>query len=154
VRGLVRRHTVLDPAPSAPSARPPRTGAAAPDIRGCTPGGALIEIRLEPQPLNLFFLTSGCYGCRPLWEGFGSRPAPAEMGRVVLVTPSPSTESALAVGRLAPRGIQVVMSSDAWHDYWVTLAPWFVRVSAGVVADDHPAPTTWDAVATLLSAGG
>jgi hypothetical protein len=99
----------------------------------------------------LFFLTSSCYGCRPLWEGFASHRNESRRGRVVLVTPSPSTESARAIGELAPGGVDVVMSSDAWHAYGVTKAPWFVKVAGGVVVEDRPAPGTWEEVSALIS---
>jgi hypothetical protein len=130
-------------------------GAPAISIRGSTPDGAEAEIVLDGAgSVALFFLTSSCYGCRPLWAGFASRWDPSTHGRVVLVTPSPSTESARAVGELAPGGLDVVMSSDAWHAYQVTAAPWFVALGGGLVVEDRPAPTTWESVTELVARAG
>jgi len=101
----------------------------------------------------VLFLTSSCYGCRVLWDGMARqspKTSPARgMPPVVVVTPSPSTESARTVAGLAPEGLTVVMSSDAWHAYGVTRAPWCVVVAGGVVVADGPAPPTWDGVETL-----
>jgi hypothetical protein len=150
LRVLIDR-TRTRPAASPPP-RPPRVGTPAADIRGSPPGDAEAEITIDSgRLLLLFFLTSSCYGCRPLWEGFGSWRDEAVGGRVVLVTPSPSTEDARAVGELAPARVSVVMSSDAWHAYGVTSAPWFVKVAGGVVVEDRPAPATWNDLSALIS---
>lgn len=105
----------------------------------------------------LFFLTTGCLGCRVIWGGLAARAetrpvAAPGSSRIVLVTPDPSTESARTVATLAPQGesVPVVMSSAAWHAYAVTRAPWCVVVRGGVVVSDSPAPADWEEVATLV----
>jgi hypothetical protein len=130
----------------------------------------------------LFFLTSSCYGCQVIWQGFGGRsqavPAESDEDRdrrradasssaptgkersirdgeptAVLVTPSPTTESAKQVAALAPAGIEVLMSSEAWHAYGVTSAPWYLVVVGGVVVAEGPAPGSWRKVEALLRSG-
>jgi hypothetical protein len=54
------------------------------------------------------------------------------------------------VAELAPGGLDVVMSSEAWHAYGVTSAPWFVETAGGVVVDDRSAPGTWEAVSRMI----
>jgi hypothetical protein len=127
--------------------RPSRLGTPARDLHGTAPDGKPVEVAVDRQSVVLLFLTSSCFGCRVLWEGMAASvhqvPSPEMAPRVVVVTPSPSTESARQVAALASEGIEVVMSSDAWHAYGVTGAPWCVVVADGVVAADGPAPPTW-----------
>jgi hypothetical protein len=144
-------------------------------LRGFDPDGAAQEVAVGDERVVFFFLTSSCYGCRVIWQGFGARSGagPASRGAggggtagsdgsqtaaagstgrttAVLVTPSPSTESAEHVGALAPGGIEVLMSSEAWHAYGVTAAPWYVVVAQGIVKAEGPAPTSWRRVEGLL----
>ena len=127
--------------------RPSQLGTPARDLHGTAPDGHPIAVAVDRQSLVLLFLTSSCFDCRVLWEGMAASahplPGPEVAPRVVVVTPSPSTESARQVAALASEGTEVVMSSDAWHAYGVTGAPWCVAVADGVVAADGPAPTTW-----------
>jgi hypothetical protein len=66
------------------------------------------------------------------------------------VTPSPSTESAKQVDALAPAGMEVLMSSEAWHAFSITAAPWYVVVAGGTVVAEGPAPSSWKKVEALL----
>ena len=108
-----------------------------------------MEVALKDRRLVLLFLTSSCSGCRPLWDGARTQWTDG----VLLVTPSPSTESAKDVARLAPAGGEVVMSSEAWHAFGVTAAPWFAVVADGLIAAEGAAPATWEQVAALASGG-
>jgi hypothetical protein len=126
-------------------------GGPAPDIRGLAPDGSLLELSMDGDRVLLLFLTSSCYECVGLWNQLAARPAGLSGSRVVLVTPSPSTESAADVTELAPGGLEVVMASEAWHAYRVTLAPWCVVAAGGVVVADRPAPPTWDELVALLA---
>jgi len=145
--------------PSRPG-RPSRVGApAVTGLAGTSPDGDPLEVTLVGRRTVLLFLTSSCYGCRPLWAGLGTRPdggareQEAEEGaRLLLVTPSPSTESARDVAALAHPRRQVLMSSEAWHAFGVTAAPWFVVVDEGVIAAEGAAPPPGD-VAALLGPG-
>jgi hypothetical protein len=123
--------------------------AAIANLSGTSPAGAPKEVALEGRRLVLLFLTSSCSGCRPLWEGATDQ---AGSG-VILVTPSPSTESAPNVAALAPAGRDVLMSSEAWHAFGVTAAPWFVVVADGVIAAEGAAPATWQQIEALEGKG-
>ena len=108
-------------------------------MTGTAPDGSAVEIAMAGHWAVLLFLTTSCYDCRKWWEGMAGHHSSA----VVIVTPSPSTESARQVEALAPEGARVVMSSDAWHDYGVVGAPWCVVVAGGVVVAHGPAPASW-----------
>jgi hypothetical protein len=122
--------------------------AAVAGLSGNSPAGAPMEVALEGGRRVLLFLTSSCHGCRPLWRGAAHKAG----GRVILVTPSPSTESAWDVAGLAPAGCEVLMSSEAWHAFGVTAAPWLAVVADGCIVAEGPAPATWEQVEAL--AGG
>jgi hypothetical protein len=72
--------------------------------------------------------------------------------RLLLVTPSLTTESGRDVAALAPEGTEVLMSSEAWHAFGITAAPWFVVVAGGLVVNGGPAPASWDQVRARLGA--
>jgi hypothetical protein len=72
---------------------------------------------------------------------------------LVIVTPSPTTESAKDVAALAPPGIDVLMSSEAWHAFGVTAAPWTVVVADGLIAIEGPAPAAPAEIAALMAPG-
>jgi hypothetical protein len=128
--------------------------------RPATPASDLSGVDLSGQPLDvrvlgtgmwtlLVFLSSGCDGCRDLWDALGD---PAGSGlvtdeQVVAVTRGPDHEDVAALRRLAPPAgapgtdpsgttgadpIQgpppVVMSSPAWSAYRVQGPPFFVLV--------------------------
>lgn len=109
----------------------PLTSGRAPAISGSTPAGEPIELALTGPDTDLLFLTSDCKECRSRW-------ARVREGDVI-VTPDPSTESARSVTKLAPPGATVIMSSQGWHDYGITKAPWLVEVRDGVVVSSRPA---------------
>jgi hypothetical protein len=144
-------------------------------LRGVDPNGAPLGVAVGDERTVFFFLTSSCHGCREVWDGFRARSGTGPAGRktagaggepppgarpwshgatgevpVILVTPSPSTESARQVAALAPAGMEVLMSSEAWHAYGVTAAPWYVVVASGVVEAEGPAPASWKKVEALL----
>jgi hypothetical protein len=47
--------------------------------------------------------------------------------------------------------MEVLMSSEAWHAFGVTGAPWYVVVAGGVVVAEGRAPASWRKVEALLS---
>ena len=124
--------------------RVPRLGAAARDISGVDVKGSPVEVTLASGRAGVIFLTSSCEPCRVIWGSASSDLA------IYLVTPSPTTESRRQVARLAPPGVTVVMSSEAWHEYGVGRAPWLVVVEDGRVAFDGPAPAGWAAIANAV----
>jgi hypothetical protein len=120
--------------------RLPRLGASARDITGVDVNGRPVEVPLGSGRSGVIFLTSSCPPCQAIWGSASTDLA------LYLVTPSPTTESRRQVARLAPPGVTVVMSSEAWHEYGVGRAPWLVVVEDGRVAFDGPSPDGWPAV--------
>jgi hypothetical protein len=128
-------------------------GSPAAPVSGLRPDGTPIRVETGAGTTVILFLTSSCYGCRPLWPGAGAAPTPVITAPVVAVTPDPETESATAVAALAAADTQVVMSSPVWHAYRVTRAPWWVVVEDGVVTEDGLAPESWAELNRRLAGG-
>ena len=177
VAGLLRSHAEilralhqlgvnLDPAGSSEAATSttairsiPVTGGAPKsghDITGATPTGDAVSIAVrEVRHLTLLaFLSSGCATCLDFWSAFANETAPEVPGdaRLVIVTKGAAHESVSSVHRLAPSHIPVVMSSDAWDEYDVPVAPFFVLVdgaSAAIVGEG--AASNWGQVTSLMA---
>jgi hypothetical protein len=138
----------LVPAPEAAPMREP--GAQAPALAGPTPSGDAVSLDLAAAggaPTLLAFLSSGCGTCAGFWEALGERPLPSAV-RTVVVTHGSERERPARLRELAPPEIPVVMSSQAWKDYGVPGAPYFVLV-AGTIRGEGVA-TTWDALSSLV----
>jgi hypothetical protein len=165
VAGLLRSHAEIlrrlaDPATPtpgtdprlAPAVTPERhRGTPAPAIAGPTPDGDAISLELGAsggEPTLLAFLTTGCSTCAGFWETLGEPRLPAGV-RTVVVTHGEERERPAALRRLAPDGIPVVMSSQAWRDYAVPGAPYFVLVDATIRGEG--AATSWSALSSLVS---
>ena len=175
VAGLLRSHAEilralhqlgvnLDPAAAAsaaPSAAirsvpvtggPPKSGR---DVMGATPTGDAVSIAVrEVRHLTLLaFLSSGCATCLDFWSAFGAEPAPEVPGsaRLVIVTKGAAHESVSGVQRLAPSHVPLVMSSDAWDEYDVPVAPFFVLVDgvSGAIVGEGAA-SNWGQVVSLM----
>jgi hypothetical protein len=125
-----------------------RTATDAPELAGVTPTGDAVKLAFHGTPTLLAFLSTGCTSCVQFWEKLGdSRPAP-EL-RTVIVTRGAEREQVAKLRRLAPDGVPVVMSSQAWDDYGVPGTPYFVLVDDGAIHGEGVA-TTWSALASLL----
>jgi hypothetical protein len=164
VAGLLRSHAEIlrrlgqsgDPAngvaAAPPPARAPRTGAElrpAP-LTGSTPHGDAIALSFDgtaSRPTLLAFLTSGCSTCAGFWETLAEPRLPPAV-QTVIVTHGAERERPARLRDLAPDRISVVMSSEAWVDYGVPGAPYFVLVD-GLVRGEGVA-TTWQALASLV----
>jgi len=157
VAALLRSHAELlrrlgpegsDPARLPEPAAGARADTAAPELAGVTPTGDATKLAFHGAPTLLAFLSSGCTSCCAFWEKLGdSRPAP-EL-RTVIVTRGADREQPAKLHRLAPAGVPVVMSSEAWKDYRVPGTPYFVLVQDGEIRGEGVA-TTWNALASLL----
>jgi hypothetical protein len=129
---------------------------AADDLLGVTPAQDAVAIGVAGQPNTtlLAFLSSGCQTCSEFWRAFRDGEAdvlPGRSTRLVVVTKGPEHESPGAVAELAAPGADVVMSTEAWLDYDVPVAPYFVLVdgpSAAVIGEG--AAASWAQVAGLL----
>jgi hypothetical protein len=69
--------------------------------------------------------------------------------RTVIVTHGADRERPAKLRSLGPRGIPVVMSSEAWADYEIPGAPYFVMVDQAIRGEG--VATTWRALASLVS---
>ncbi len=167
VAGLLRSHAEImrrlgpedgstAPAPPVPArqddgVRGPRGAAAqAPELAGVTPAGDAVKLafaRGAGPPTLLAFLTSGCGTCAGFWETLGERRLPAGV-RTVIVAHGSDRERPAKLRSLTPDGVAVVMSSQAWADYEIPGAPYFVLVD-GTVRGEGVA-TTWQALASLV----
>ena len=109
-----------------------RHSTSAPAVGGRTPAGDAVAVSpASGGGLTLLaFLSSGCGTCGTFWSAF-RRPEqwgfPTDV-RLVLVTKGPEFESPGSLAELAPPGLAVIMSSDAWTEYEVPGSPFFVLV--------------------------
>jgi hypothetical protein len=124
------------------------------DVVGATLAGDAVKIAVAgaPDSTLLAFLSSGCLGCGPFWDALGEASLDVPGGaRVVVVTKDTEYESPSKLLELAPEGVPLVMSSDAWERYRVAGSPYFVLVDGptGRVRGEGTA-TSWPQVASLL----
>lgn len=111
---------------------PKRPSRSAVDVAGTTPEHDAISIAVVgTKHLTLLaFLSSGCGSCLAFWDVFrdgGPVEVPGD-ARLVCVSKDAGEESISSIKRLAPLDIPTVMSSRAWADYDVPVAPFFVLV--------------------------
>jgi hypothetical protein len=134
---------------------PKRPSRGAVDVVGTTPEHDAISIAVVgAQHLTLLaFLSSGCGSCLVFWDVFrdgGPVEVPGD-ARLVCVTKDAGEESVSSIKRLAPHDIPTVMSSKAWADYDVPVAPFFVLLEgeSGEVTGEGAA-NDWGQVQSLL----
>jgi hypothetical protein len=137
------------------AAVPKRPSRRAVDVVGTTPEHDAVSIAVVgAKHLTLLaFLSSGCGSCLAFWDVFRDGD-PVEIpgdARLVLVSKDAGEESIASIRRLAPRDIPTVMSSQAWSDYDVPVAPFFVLVEgeSGEVVGEGAA-NEWSQVQSLL----
>lgn len=110
-------------------------------LTGVDPTGAAVSLSLRPGTEDgtlLAFLTTGCASCRVFWEELANEPdMPSPGTRPIVVTKGVEAESPSKVRELAPRGMTVVMSDDAWDAFKVPLTPYFLLLDreGGVVGE-------------------
>jgi hypothetical protein len=120
-------------------------------IAGTTLTGDAIKLDFDgaaPAPTLLAFLTSGCSTCARFWESFGREGLPPGV-RTVIVTRGGERERPARLRSLAPDGIPVVMSTQAWEDYAIPGAPYFLLVDQEIRGEG--VATTWEGLASLVS---
>jgi len=122
---------VAVPVPTGPPL-PAERSSAVHELQGVTTAGEAIVVSMSSSALTLLaFLSSGCDSCAPLWASVSDgreRDRLPPGTRVVVVTKGPEWESPAGIAANAPRGVTVVMSTDAWGDYEVPGSPYFVLV--------------------------
>jgi len=162
VAGLLRSHAEilrrLGPADAGPDERSipeprqnPRSRTPAPQLTGVTPNGDAVSLSFEgtaASPTLLAFLTSGCSTCLGFWESLSEPHLPAGV-QTVIVAHGSERERPAQVRSLAPRQVPVVMSSQAWQDYRVPGAPYFVLVDETIRGEG--VATTWPALSSLVA---
>ncbi|MGH9043539.1 MAG: hypothetical protein ACRDVP_01645 [Acidimicrobiales bacterium] len=103
--------------------RPPRIHA----VKGVSPDGEPVTVRTELGWTLLVFLSTDCQGCLPLWS-VGRRHSEPPLSQVnAHVVTRISGEDPTAVAD-SGGDASVVMSDEAWDDYVVHSAPFFVLV--------------------------
>jgi len=140
--------------PGVPEPRPGDTPAT--DVSGITPAGraAAVGVVGTEHTTLLAFLSSGCSTCLDFWRAFSIGEAaelPARGTRLVILTKGIDEESQSAVAALAPSGITTIMSSEAFADYGVPVAPYFILVDGPtnrVIGEG--AAASWTQVSNLL----
>jgi hypothetical protein len=140
------------PKPVSISKRPEGHVPVATDVVGVTPNDETVSISVGTGVDTLLaFLSGGCSVCGELWAGAPSgESALPDRTRLVVLTASPDRESPSRVRRLTSPGVTVVMSTDAWQDYRVPAAPYFVLVDGtGRIAGEGSAQS-WSQVASLM----
>ena len=134
------------PVPPAAS-RDPRPAA----IAGTTLTGDAVKLDFDgagTAPTLLAFLSSGCSTCARFWEGLGTGGLPDGL-ETVIVTRGGDRERPARLRSLAPDGVPVLMSSQAWTDYEVAGSPYFMLVD-GTIRGEGVA-TTWEGLSSLVT---
>ena len=130
-------------------------GRAAADIAGNGPRGEAHAIRVPGLRTDtvLVFLSSGCTTCHVYWDELRDVTLPRDV-RLVIVTKGEESESRVAIADLAPPGVTVVMSTQAWSDYGVPGSPYVIDVDgpSGRVRGEGTAPS-WEQVRKMLLQG-
>jgi len=116
----------------ASAAGPGRDFGPAHDVGGTTLDGELVSARVVgvDNDTLLLFLSSGCASCETFWTELGTPGAlrlPAT-ARLLVVPQSAEDESLADLAELAPAGVDVVLSTQAWRDYQVPGSPHVVYV--------------------------
>ncbi len=135
-------------------ALPRETETPAYDVTGVSPAGEEVGLALVGARTStlLAFLSSGCMTCLDFWSAFARDDSRLPDGiRLVVLTKGREQESASRVAELAPPGVQVVMSTQAWVDYQVPMAPYFLLVDgpAGIVRGEGAA-SSWRQLVDLM----
>lgn len=143
----------------APSGTPEFADAA--DVSGVTLTDEVVGLRVAGAEHDtlLAFLSSSCTTCERFWAAFGRAGTGTddevllpEGTRLVIVAKSADEESPAKLADLAPDGIELVLSSQAWADYRVPGSPYFVYVegASGRVRGEGTG-MDWPQVAGLLA---
>jgi hypothetical protein len=161
-----RRGTGVVPAGSTAEARVGDNGMALPedgplgdahDLMGVTPYGdaAAIGVHGTSGLTLLAFLSTGCMTCLDFWEAFRD-PKNRQLGgpdtTLVAITKGPESESPASVADLADPDLTTLLSTEAYDDYSVPVAPYFVLVDgAGGRIIGEGAAASFDQLRSLMS---
>lgn len=128
------------------------------DVAGETLSGELVTARVAgvPHDTLLLFLSSGCATCAAFWTELGAPVRLPPNTRLLVVPQSAADESPRELAALAPDGVDVVLSSDAWRDYEVPGSPHAVYVdgSSGRVRGEGTGQSLRQVTELLAQASG
>lgn len=122
------------------------------DLVGTSTTGSSRAISVHGRGATLIaFLTTGCATCAAFWNAFSDGVRLPADTRLVIVTKGGNEESPADVAAMAPPGIVTISSTQAWDDYQIPVAPYFVLVDGkrGVIAGEGAA-SSWALVSELL----
>ncbi|MFP3881782.1 MAG: hypothetical protein ACLFWH_05635 [Actinomycetota bacterium] len=103
------------------------------EISGVDPNGSTVSVSLRhgKGETLLAFLSTGCASCQVFWDELSGRAdMPTPTTRPIIVTKGPRSESPSKVAELAPPGLNLVMSDDAWDSFKVPMTPYFMLVDS------------------------
>jgi hypothetical protein len=124
------------------------------DISGTTLAGETVLLRLVDVEHDtvLVFLSSGCSTCATFWDELRHPVILPPGARLLIVTQDAQTESVASLRKLAPAGVEVVLSSSGWEDYGVPGSPYVIAVSGatGRVRGEGTGQS-WTQIAELLA---
>lgn len=124
------------------------------DITGRTLDNQSVLIRTSgvEHRTVLAFLSSSCSTCQTFWEEFAATDLRLpENTRLVILAKDASEESPSALAAVRPRGIDLVMSSQAWADYQVPGSPYVVCVDPDGTVKGEGTGMSWTQVARMLA---
>jgi hypothetical protein len=127
-----RQFDLLPVTPARPREAPAIEFGPAHDIAGETLTGELVTARVVEveHATLLLFLSSGCASCEVFWTELG-RPGSLHLPagtRLLVVPQSPADEDLATLRAVAPEGLDVILSSEAWREYEVPGSPHVVYV--------------------------
>ena len=135
-----------------------RPSAPAHDVVGVSLDDEAVAVRVVGSPTDtlLVFLSSGCATCGAYWEALGDpQVAVPNDARLVVVVRDADEEHPALLDELAPSGVQVLHSTQAWTDYEVPGSPYVVLADggAGRLRGEGTAPTLEQVLSMLGRAG-
>jgi hypothetical protein len=123
-------------------------------VAGLEPDGGLVTLRTVgvAHDTALLFLSAGCTSCAAFWDGLRQPLGLPASTRLVVITRGSEHEDRAEIAALAPPGIDVVLSTQAWSDYGVPGSPYVVLVAGetGRVRGEGTGQS-WQQVEALLS---
>jgi hypothetical protein len=146
------------PRPSVPSPGGRRASAPAHDVVGTSLDDEAVAVRVVGSSTDtlLVFLSSGCSTCGAYWEALGDRAVGLpDDARLVVVVRDADEEHPALLHELAPAGVQVLHSTQAWTDYEVPGSPYVVLAdgTSGRLRGEGTAPTLEQVLSMLGRAG-
>jgi len=142
--------------PGIPEPRDDQSFADAADLSGSGLRDDVVAVRVvgADHPTMLAFLSSSCTTCATFWDEFRRMDDLSLPGgtRLVIVTKGIDSESPSEIATLAPTGVTLVMSSEAWEQYRVPGSPYFVFVDGptGRIRGEGTG-MSWEQVGNLLA---